>query len=197
MHPILRFAKTAYVESQNLKPLLRSYTNPDDFISRMVKSGELIRLKNCFFLIIDIDYANAFEFSGIKSMLKKITIYSQVTLLLSTVAFANNPPSKTLALYNNSKETIYPVIEAPILGVDPWMQALFKITDVTHNPFQTTHIYRAYLNTTEGGIPPGGKLTITVPFYSQLTQNPDGGSTSDQYVDWWNGMRVYFYAISE
>src|ERR1700691_4807752 len=53
MHPILRFAKTAYVESQNLKPLLGSYTNPDDFISRMVKEGELIRLKNGFFLIAE------------------------------------------------------------------------------------------------------------------------------------------------
>jgi hypothetical protein len=53
MHSILRFAKTAYVESQNLKPLLTDYTNPDDFISRLVKSGELIRLKNGFFLITE------------------------------------------------------------------------------------------------------------------------------------------------
>ena len=53
MHPILRFAKTAYIESQHLKPLLRNYTNPDDFISRMVKSKELIRLKNGFFLIAE------------------------------------------------------------------------------------------------------------------------------------------------
>lgn len=51
MNPILNFAKTAYIESQNLKPLLANYTNPDDFISRMVKSGILIRLKNGFFLI--------------------------------------------------------------------------------------------------------------------------------------------------
>lgn len=51
MHPILRFAKTAYIESHHLKPLLGDYTNPDDFISRLVKSGELIRLKNGFFLI--------------------------------------------------------------------------------------------------------------------------------------------------
>ena len=51
MHPILRFAKTAYVEAKNLKPLLRDYVNPDDFISRLVKSKELIRLKNGFFLI--------------------------------------------------------------------------------------------------------------------------------------------------
>ncbi|MBI5346053.1 MAG: hypothetical protein HZB76_02800 [Chlamydiae bacterium] len=53
MHPILRFSKTAYVKSQNLKPLLGNYTNLDDFISRLVKSGELIRLKNGFFLIAE------------------------------------------------------------------------------------------------------------------------------------------------
>lgn len=53
MHAILRFAKTAYIESHNLKPLLADYTNADDFISRMVKSGQLIRLKNGFFLIAE------------------------------------------------------------------------------------------------------------------------------------------------
>lgn len=53
MHSLLRFAKTAYIESQNLKPLLEDYTNPDDLISRMVRSGELIRLKNGFFLIAE------------------------------------------------------------------------------------------------------------------------------------------------
>lgn len=53
MKTILRFAKTAYVESCNLKPFLGSYTNPDDFISRMVKAGELIRLKKGFFLIAE------------------------------------------------------------------------------------------------------------------------------------------------
>jgi hypothetical protein len=53
MHAILRFAKTAYIKGHNLKPLLGDYTNPDDFISRMVKSGELIRLKNGFFLIAE------------------------------------------------------------------------------------------------------------------------------------------------
>lgn len=51
MHPLLHFAKTAYIESHHLKPLLGDYTNPDDLISRMVKSGALIRLKNGFFLI--------------------------------------------------------------------------------------------------------------------------------------------------
>lgn len=53
MHPVLRFAKIPYIESQNLKPLLGNYANPDDLISRLVKAGELIRLKNGFFLIAE------------------------------------------------------------------------------------------------------------------------------------------------
>lgn len=53
MDSLLSFAKTAYVQSQNLKPILAEFTNPDDFISRRVKSGELIRLKNGFFLIAE------------------------------------------------------------------------------------------------------------------------------------------------
>lgn len=51
MHQILRFAQTAYLETQNLLPLLADYTNPHNFISRLCKSGELIRLKNGFFVI--------------------------------------------------------------------------------------------------------------------------------------------------
>ncbi len=50
---ILRFSKTAYIKTQNLLPLLSSYTNPHDLISRMCKKGELIRLKNGFFVIAD------------------------------------------------------------------------------------------------------------------------------------------------
>ncbi|MBF8263709.1 MAG: hypothetical protein HW387_1374 [Parachlamydiales bacterium] len=53
MHPILKFAELAYIESQNILPLLRDYTNPHACIARMVKKGELIRLKNGFFVIKD------------------------------------------------------------------------------------------------------------------------------------------------
>ncbi len=53
MNPVLRFAKTAYIETQNLIPLLSDYTNPHDLIARMVKKGELIRLKNGFFVIAE------------------------------------------------------------------------------------------------------------------------------------------------
>ncbi len=53
MHNILRFAETAYIETQNLLPLLGEYTNPHNFISRLCKAGELIRLKNGFFIIAE------------------------------------------------------------------------------------------------------------------------------------------------
>ncbi|MBA3284143.1 MAG: hypothetical protein H0U27_03655 [Nitrosopumilus sp.] len=69
MHPILRFAKMAYVESKNLKPLLDTYTNPDDFLSRLVKAGELIRLKNGFFLIAEKIEENPVPYEQIANLL--------------------------------------------------------------------------------------------------------------------------------
>ncbi len=51
MDRILRFAQTAYIEAQNLMPLLSDYTNPRACISRLVKKGDLTRLKNGFFII--------------------------------------------------------------------------------------------------------------------------------------------------
>ncbi len=53
MHDILRFSETAYIETQNILPLLKDYTNPHDFMSRLCRRGELIRLKNGFFVIAE------------------------------------------------------------------------------------------------------------------------------------------------
>ena len=107
-----------------------------------------------------------------------------------------NIPTKILAFYNNSLETIYPIIEAPILPVDPWLQAQFGITsgNLVSHPFQDTTIHRAYVNGTNG-IPSGGVAIVAVPFYSELVSNPSGGNVADQYVDWWNSMRVYLYDV--
>ncbi len=51
MDKYLSFAKTAYIETKNLMPILDGISNPYDWISRKVKSGELIRLKNGLFVI--------------------------------------------------------------------------------------------------------------------------------------------------
>ena len=107
----------------------------------------------------------------------------------------NNIPVKVIAFYNNSTETIYPVIEAPILTPsDPWLQAQFQITDLVTYPFASTRIYRAYVNSTNG-IPPGQSVLVSVPFYTDLVASPAGGSVADQYIDWWNAMRIYIYDV--
>lgn len=69
MHPILDFVETAYIEAQNLLPLLSEYTNPHDFLSRLVKKGELIRLKNGFFVIAEKIKKSAVPYEQIGNLL--------------------------------------------------------------------------------------------------------------------------------
>lgn len=49
----LKSIKTPYVDAQTLLILFSDYSKPRDRILRMVKNGELIRLKNGFYLIAD------------------------------------------------------------------------------------------------------------------------------------------------
>jgi predicted transcriptional regulator of viral defense system len=53
MSKILRQIETAYVDAQTLLNLLGEYKKPRDCILRMIKNGDLIRLKNGFYLIAD------------------------------------------------------------------------------------------------------------------------------------------------
>ncbi len=69
MHPILRFAKTAYIETHHLMPLLADYANPYDFITRLVKNGDLIRLKNGFFVIAERIDDNRVPYEQIANLL--------------------------------------------------------------------------------------------------------------------------------
>lgn len=108
------------------------------------------------------------------------------------ISVSGQIPNKVIAFYNNTNETIYPIIEAPILTpVDAWLQAQFKVTNIATDTFASTKIYRAYVNGTNG-ILPGQTAFVNVPFYSELVNNPTG-STPNQCIDWWNAMRVYLY----
>ena len=111
------------------------------------------------------------------------------------------PPSKTITIHNNSAFVVYAVLQAPIqFGTDVhdlWMQAQLGIkeADYLNRPFLTTKLYRAWINHGSGGIPPGGSVTVTVPFYTQLQPltQANEGKVEDQFVDWWNAMRVYIF----
>jgi predicted transcriptional regulator of viral defense system len=50
---ILKTIETPYVDAQTLLALLTDYQKPREWISRMVKNKELMRLKNGFYLIAD------------------------------------------------------------------------------------------------------------------------------------------------
>lgn len=109
----------------------------------------------------------------------------------------NALPTKVLEIFNNSTETIWPVIETPIQPIDYWMQAQFAIPNPaarsTH-PFTTTRQYRVYVNPGAGaGVPAGESVFISVPFYTNLVAAPSGGTGADEYADWFDAMRVYIY----
>src|SRR5438105_4410643 len=53
MRDRLRLIEIPYVDAQTLLSLFADYRKPRECISRMVKNGELIRLKNGFYLITD------------------------------------------------------------------------------------------------------------------------------------------------
>ncbi len=126
---------------------------------------------------------------------------SLLLLLLGGAGAANAQavPTKTITFYNNSTDhTLYPVIQAPIMSGadvrDLWLQAQFNVGDVTTQIFNTTLLYKIYVNR-DGGIPPGHSVTLTLPFYTQLLPVSGGnlGTVKDQYIDWWNAMRVFVF----
>ncbi len=112
-------------------------------------------------------------------------------------------PTKTITFYNNSlQQVLYPVIQAPIQNGtnvrDLWLQAQFNVANVATQIFNTTLLYKIYVNR-NGGIPPGGSLTITLPFYTQLLASNASnlGRVNDQFIDWWNAMRIFIFNGSD
>jgi hypothetical protein len=115
------------------------------------------------------------------------------------IATAQQVPTKTIVIYNNSaSETIYPMIQSPQQSVatnpDIWLQGYFAVKNTNTQTFNTTSTYETFINK-DHGITPGKHLSITVPFYTQLkAPGPGGpGATTDEYIDWWNAMRLYLF----
>jgi hypothetical protein len=129
--------------------------------------------------------------------------------------------SKQIRIFNNSpigSESIFPFIQVPIYdatindpnlakSADLWMQAQCNIAPADSNTrtFNTTKLYRAWINHPTG-ILPGQDVTITVPFYTRLkppcpegTSNPtcispaNLGTVPDQFIDWYNSARIYLF----
>lgn len=100
----------------------------------------------------------------------------------------------TLKIFNDSKVfNIYAVIATPTNDADEWLQGAAQILDSQKATLTYGHkfVYRTYINPTVG-IAPHGSVTVTLPLCSQLAADPDP-KKPDQYINWWNGGRVYIY----
>ena len=104
------------------------------------------------------------------------------------------PCVKFIKITNNSKkEMLYPIIFSGARDEDNWLQSLFGLSaqQVTTDKFATKYTYRSYV-IEDQGMAPGTTIYVQVPFYSQIAAKPDP-TKKDQYADWWNGGRVFFY----
>lgn len=110
----------------------------------------------------------------------------------------SNIPEKILAIYNNTNEVLYPIIETPILDVvDNWMQAQFQVPapEVATRLFQNNRLHRTY--PTPNGLQPGQSVIVSIPFYMQAVASPQQptGTQPDDFIDNFNAMRVYLYDV--
>jgi len=102
----------------------------------------------------------------------------------------------TLKIYNSSAYyNIHPVITTPTNGADEWLQGGFQVptADIATRTYGHDYTYRIYIKPVEG-IPPGGFVTVSLPLCTQLVGMPGNGTTKDEWINWWNGGRVYIYA---
>ena len=79
-----------------------------------------------------------------------------VALFMLAASHADNanaqaapPPTKEIVIYNNSSETIYPVLQAPQqsnpANPDKWLQGYFMVTNISTQTFNTSKVYEAFL----------------------------------------------------
>src|SRR5882757_8082008 len=115
-------------------------------------------------------------------------------------------PLKFIKIVNDSNVTLFPILYIGATDADDWMRAKFQVgpNALKTKTYARKLIYRSYVGDygMQGGkqvfkgMAPGATLYVQVPFYSKLVQKPDP-ALPDQYIDWWNGGRVFFYDVEK
>ncbi len=135
------------------------------------------------------------------------TAFTCVGMAAAQTPPATPPTPMTIQIFNNSCKVgacpagqtpynIYPVLSTGTSTPDKYMQAVLGVpsSKVANYPYPKTNQYRLYINPMGAGIPPGGSLTMTLPFYTQLVPtgqiNPNA---PDQFIDWWGGGRIELF----
>lgn len=110
---------------------------------------------------------------------------------------------KEIRIVNNLPTTMYAVVQASIITQpalnsengpcpigDPWLQRALQATPTSPitGCYPVRNSYYVYLNP-RTGIPPGGTLSIQLPWWLKTNGDP----AVDPYIDFWNAGRIYFY----
>jgi hypothetical protein len=102
----------------------------------------------------------------------------------------------TIKIYNNSPNyNIFPVVTTATNGPDEWLQGGFQVAtaDIATRTYGHDFTYRFYIKPVVG-IAQGQSVTLSLPLCTQLVGSPGDGSTKDEWIDWWNGLRILVYA---
>lgn len=120
---------------------------------------------------------------------------------------ATPPTPMIIQIFNNSCKVgkcpsgqkpynIYPVLSTGTSTPDKYMQAVLTVPSgqVSKYPYPKTSQFRLYMNPAGNGIPPGGSLTLSLPFYTQLVPTAQIDPTApNQFIDWWGGGRIEIF----
>jgi hypothetical protein len=104
-------------------------------------------------------------------------------------------PCKKIRIFNNSAAKLYVIIESGERPVDEWLQAQFNVppSELNNRHYASSQVIRVYVNGDEGIPANGGSVDVWVPFYSRLVDGTPTGAQPNEFIDWWNGGRIYLY----
>jgi hypothetical protein len=119
---------------------------------------------------------------------------------VGTVTCSGGIPCKEIWFFNNSNQTLHPLLFIGRRGVDEWLQAYSQASPADRGTklWTTTQDSRVYINGKTGIRPKDashpGCAKIRMPLFTALLPLNDvlAGRT-DSVVDWWNGGRVEIF----
>ena len=140
------------------------------------------------------------------ALLSLVLLCGGTSLGNAAINCSTSIPCKEIWFFNNSTETLHPVLFIGRRGVDEWLQAYTQASPVQRNTakWPTTRDSRVYVNGKTGippkgtlinGVPANGFAKIRLPLLTVLSgwNEAIAGITPDSVVDWWNGGRVEIF----
>jgi len=114
---------------------------------------------------------------------------------------ANIEPMTIIFMNNDPDHNIFPVLTTGTSTSNLWLRAYFGISKADAEAaekagkpcFPKLNNFRIYIEPVTG-IPPGGRVTLTLPFVTKLVAGKPDPKVTDQYIDWWGGGHVEVFA---